>query len=53
MDIIYCSVLKLDDALRQTEEWNVHRYHAKAVKVCYVPQEKPERLFEGVNRSYL
>ena len=34
------SLLKRDDALRQTEEWNLHIFQAKAVKVCDVPQEK-------------
>ena len=34
------SLLKRDDAARQTEEWYLHLFQAKAVKVCDVPQEK-------------
>jgi hypothetical protein len=34
------SLLKRDDAMHQTEEWNVHIFHAKALKVCAAPQEK-------------
>jgi len=33
-------LLKRDDALRQIEEWNLHIFQAKAVKVCDVPQEQ-------------
>jgi hypothetical protein len=36
------SLLKRDDATRQTEEWYLHTFQAKAVKVCDVPQEKLE-----------
>lgn len=36
------SVLKRDDAARQTEEWYLHIFQAKGVKVCDVPQEKLE-----------
>jgi hypothetical protein len=35
-------LLKRDDAARQTEEWHLHIFQAKAVKVCDVPQEKGE-----------
>jgi hypothetical protein len=32
-------LLKRDNAMRQIEEWNLHIFQAKAVKVCDVPQE--------------
>jgi hypothetical protein len=36
----YNSLLKRNDAARQTEEWYSHIFQAKAGKVCDVPQEK-------------